>query len=168
MLAGVVHVPKLATPLVLPNNTAATKAHQTMKILVAPPPPTLNDKQKKEQQQQAANATTAEPVDMEIEDQSEEVLIEQDVKTGEQDTSKPPPPMPNTSQPPPGYPAKKPEVVPTPFTHQGPPPPFVTNSFMQPPNQVGVISFFHDFIREWIHFSTFCPSDLNLLTKVGQ
>ena len=120
------HVPKLATPLTLPNNPTAVKAQQ-MKILVAPPPPTLNDKQQ----------PTAEVVDMEIEDQSEEVLIEQDVDdTPKEDTSKPPPALPNTSRPPPGYVPKKAESTPTPFTHQGPPPPFVTNSFLHPPMQV--------------------------------
>jgi hypothetical protein len=127
ILVGVVHVPKLATPVALPNNTVAIKAQQ-MKILVAPPPPTLNDK--------PGNNITAEVVDMEIEDQLEEAVIEQNMEGSKEDVSKPPPPIPNTSMPPPGYPVKKPEATPTPFTHQGPPPPFVTNSFIHPPTQV--------------------------------
>ena len=124
---GVVHVPKLATPVALPNNTV--KAQQ-MKILVAPPPPTLNEKG----QPKDAKASD-DVVDMEIENQIEETVIE-NVPTGKDDTTKPPP-IPNTSRPPPGYP-KKSEPTPTPFTPAGPPPPFVTNSFMQVSDVEGV------------------------------
>ncbi|XP_074113449.1 uncharacterized protein LOC141536665 isoform X2 [Cotesia typhae] len=62
---GVVHITKLAGPVVS-NNVPASKP--AMKILVAPPPPVLN-----------APKTPANPpqvVDMEIEDQLEETIIE--------------------------------------------------------------------------------------------
>lgn len=115
-------VPKLATPVTLPNNTAAIKAQQQSKA---------NEK---------TNSTVdkREVEDMEIEDQTEDVVIEQNVVATKDDTSKPPPIIPNTSQPPPGYVGKKPEPQPTPFTHTGPPPPFVTNTFVHPTNQVGM------------------------------
>lgn len=132
-------MPKLATPLVLAN---ATKPQ--MKILVAPPPPVLNEKNKKIEEK-SNGTTTAEPVDMEIDDQSEEVLIEQNVDPTKEvvpstDLSKPPPVIPNTSLPPPGY-VPKVEAQPTPFTPQGPPPPFVTGvpgAYLHPTNQVSV------------------------------
>lgn len=125
LLQGVVHVPKLATPVALPNNTAAIKAQQQSKA---------NDK---------TNSTVdkREVEDMEIEDQTEDVVIEQNVVEISADKTNPPPAsvIPNTSQPPPGYVGKKTEPQPTPFTHTGPPPPFVTNTFVHPTNQVSVI-----------------------------
>ncbi|XP_058797673.1 zinc finger matrin-type protein CG9776-like isoform X1 [Phymastichus coffea] len=137
---GVVHVPKLATPVVLPT----TQPKGQMKILVAPPPPILNEKndKNKKDDEKSNGMSTAEPVDMEIEDQSEDTVIEQNVDPIKEvvpntDLSKPPPVIPNTSLPPPGYPPKA-DPLPTSFTPQGPPPPFVTgvaNTFLHPTNQ---------------------------------
>ncbi|XP_066588069.1 zinc finger matrin-type protein CG9776-like [Prorops nasuta] len=76
---GVVHITKLATPVVLNNAAITTSKTTPMKILVAPPPPVLND---------AKPAQTLQVVDMEIEDQSEETVIEESV-VEQQDQSSP-------------------------------------------------------------------------------
>ncbi|XP_015109745.1 zinc finger matrin-type protein CG9776 isoform X3 [Diachasma alloeum] len=69
---GVVHITKLATPVALNNIPAKS---QPMKILVAPPPPVLNTSSAPKN---SASVVT-QVVDMEIEDQSEETIIEESI-----------------------------------------------------------------------------------------
>lgn len=88
---GVVHITKLATPVCF--NNAAGKPQ--MKILVAPPPPVLKESHKQ----------TMQVVDMEIEDQTEEAVIEQAVIEHHKETAKIPVPtaLPPMNQPPPSF-----------------------------------------------------------------
>lgn len=105
---GVVHITKLATPV---------NANNKMKILVAPPPPSLGD----DKHQQV--------VDMDIDDQSEEAVIEVPDKSKDKAaTSQPAYTVPSaiTSRPPPQFtrppPAQYMTSAPPQFLSNAPPP----------------------------------------------
>ncbi|KAL2740580.1 zinc finger matrin-type protein CG9776-like [Vespula squamosa] len=106
---GVVHITKLATPVNLNNNANQANKTPPMKILVAPPPPVLNE-----------SKPTQQVVDMEIEDQSEETVIEQPIIEQQKQTqsttkvtvpSHPPPPL---NRPPPSFSSNQQQQQPQP------------------------------------------------------
>ncbi|XP_008554753.1 zinc finger matrin-type protein CG9776 [Microplitis demolitor] len=129
---GVVHITKLAGPIIANNVTVAKPA---MKILVAPPPPVLN-----------APKTSVPPqvVDMEIEDQSEETIIEDPTAEASKTSAPKPTPASSTtgataytqpppfiaSNPPPYVQAQqfpvRPQVMPTTMPTYAHPPPMQT------------------------------------------
>ncbi|KAF7992980.1 hypothetical protein HCN44_005761 [Aphidius gifuensis] len=86
---GIVHITKLATPVTLNNSIGMKQNQPAMKILVAPPPPILNSPKSttsasssQQQSQQIPPTSTAttnlqQVVDMEIENQSEDTIIEE-------------------------------------------------------------------------------------------
>lgn len=119
---GVVHITKLATPLNLNNSSMKPQ----MKILVAPPPPVLKE-----------SKPTQQVVDMEIEDQSEEVVIEQPIIDHQKETAKIPVPttLPPMNQPPPNFISQqqdnKPFINRPPPMFNNPPPP--VNFTQNPP-----------------------------------
>ncbi|XP_011310962.1 zinc finger matrin-type protein CG9776-like isoform X2 [Fopius arisanus] len=118
---GVVHITKLATPLVL-NNSIPTKS-QAMKILVAPPPPVLHPSSVPKSTGLLAHPGpgVTQVVDMEIEDQSEETIIEEPIVENSKGNSSevktfdvndvPTPVVFSATQPPPFIPANPPPFV---------------------------------------------------------
>ncbi|XP_012258005.2 zinc finger matrin-type protein CG9776-like isoform X2 [Athalia rosae] len=134
---GVVHITKLATPTNINNgNSSQLNKLQQMKILVAPPPPMLHE----------SKALTPQVVDMEIEDQSEGVIIEQPIMEDQKEITNLPTLPPPTSQPPP--PINRPPFISSPHVTSRPPftstrpaflstrPPFVTHPpITKPPVQ---------------------------------
>lgn len=127
---GVVHITKLATPVNL-NNSIPAKV-TPMKILVAPPPPVLRNEAKPQA------LTTQQVVDMEIEDQSDETIIEEPIVEQQKQPEPTPAKLPNLpshpppalSRPPPPFVAtQQPAQIPSQpiFTPNRPPPFIPTN-----------------------------------------
>ncbi|XP_034952505.1 zinc finger matrin-type protein CG9776-like [Chelonus insularis] len=147
---GVVHITKLATPVTMNNSVPPAKTQQSMKILVAPPPPVLNSNASKTS---AVPAPATGVVDMEIEDQSEDTIIEEPTtesavpksETTENSNSKIEAPSVTTgadtantnvfapSRPPPFIPTNPPPFVQNPPRYPVRPPTVTMSTYTHPP-----------------------------------